>query len=144
MSASPRLVLDTNVLVSALVYDDPRHEVLRRGWQARALVPLMSAATHDELRRVLAYPQFALSAERIAVALGTLEPFVEWVSIDAAAVAALRRCSDRDDQKFLETAFCGGAHAILSYDRVLLKMRRHAPCPVRTPEAWLAEHPVGA
>jgi len=133
-----RLVLDTNVLISALVFRDSRHQPLREAWQAGALVPLLSAGTFDELKRVLTYPMFGLDELRIASALTTLEPFIEWVNIDEARVTTLRRCSDRDDQKFLETALCGNADALLTYDRALLKMRRRMPFPVLQPEQWSA------
>ncbi len=133
-----RLVIDTNVLISALVFRDSRHQPLREAWQARTLVPLLSTATHDELKRVLAYPMFKLDEGRMAAALASLDPFVEWVAIDAARSATLRRCGDRDDQKFLETALCGNADALLTYDRALLKMRRRVPFAVLSPEQWRA------
>lgn len=133
-----RLVLDTNVLVSALVFRDSRHQPLRAAWQAGTLAPLLSEGTFGELKRVLTYPMFRLDEPGIAAALATLEPFIEWVDIDETLAATLRRCSDRDDQKFLETALCGNADALLTYDRALLKMRRRMPFPVLQPEQWHA------
>lgn len=131
-----RLVLDTNVLISALVFRDSRHQPFRDAWQAGALVPLLSGGTFDELKRVLTYPMFGLDEGRVAAALAALEPHIEWINIDPALAATLRRCSDRDDQKFLETALCGNADALLTYDRALLKMRRRMPFPVLQPEQW--------
>jgi predicted nucleic acid-binding protein len=54
-------VLDTNVVLSALVFGGGEAGKLRRGWQAGAFVPLVSAVTVQELLRVLAYPKFALT-----------------------------------------------------------------------------------
>ena len=137
-----RLVLDTIVLISALVFRDSRHQPLRDAWQAGRLAPLLSAGTFDELKRVLTYPMFGLDEQRISTAVAALEPYIEWVSIDPERAATLRRCSDRDDQKFLETALCGNADALLTYDRALLKMRRRMPFPVLQPEQWAGLPPV--
>lgn len=135
---SQRVVLDSNVLVSALIFRDSRHLPLRDAWQRGALQLLLSVATWRELRRVLGYPQFALDDDGISAALAQLGPHIEWVNVDEMAVAALPRCSDRDDQKFLEVAHCGAAVALLTYDRALLKLRRRLAFPVVTPEQWHA------
>lgn len=137
MSArAQRLVLDSNVLVSALIFRDSRHLPLRDAWQRGDVQPLVSVATWRELRRVLGYPQFRLDDDAIGEALAQLGPHVEWVDVDEATVAALPRCSDRDDQKFIEVAHCGAATALLTYDRALLKLRRKLTFPVLTPEQW--------
>jgi putative PIN family toxin of toxin-antitoxin system len=119
-----RLVIDTNVLVSALVFKDSRHLPLREAWEAGRHQPLMSMATYRELKRVLCYPMFALDDDLIQSAIARIGPFFEWVDIDQLRVTELARCSDRDDQKFLELAVCGNADALLTYDKALLKMRR--------------------
>jgi uncharacterized protein len=61
-----RAVLDTNVLVSALVFRQGIMATLREAWQAQRLTPLVSRVTATELIRVLAYPKFRLT--RIAIA----------------------------------------------------------------------------
>lgn len=135
-SAPARLVIDTNVLVSALIFKDSRHLPLRNAWQQRRVTPLLSIATYRELKHVLGYPMFGLEDEQITEAVALIGPFIEWVSIDPARAESLPRCSDRDDQKFLQVALCGNADALLSYDRALLKMKRGLPFPVLKPEAW--------
>jgi putative PIN family toxin of toxin-antitoxin system len=131
-----RLVIDTNVLVSALIFRDSRHLPLREAWQQGRVTPLLSIATYRELKHVLGYPMFKLEDEAITAAVALIGPYIEWVAIDAERVAALPRCSDRDDQKFLQVALCGNADALLSYDRALLKMKRGLPFPVLKPELW--------
>ena len=131
-----RLVIDTNVLVSALIFKDSRHLPLREAWQQERVTPLLSIATYRELKHVLGYPMFKLEDEQITDAVALIGPFIEWVAIDAERAAALPKCSDRDDQKFLQVALCGNADALLSYDRALLKMKRGLPFPVLKPEAW--------
>lgn len=55
----PRVVFDTNVLVSALVFRSLQWLV--DAWQTKRVHPLVSKETVAELRRVLGYPKFGLS-----------------------------------------------------------------------------------
>ena len=131
-----RLVIDTNVLISALVFKDSRHLPLREAWQDGRVTPLLSVRTYRELKHVLGYPMFKLEDGQIAEGLALLGPFIEWVQLDPAQTATLPKCSDRDDQKFVETAHCGRADALLTYDRALLKMRKRVSFDVLKPDVW--------
>jgi uncharacterized protein len=132
-----RLVIDTNVLVSALVFRDSRHLPLRAAWQAGRVTPLLSVSTYRELKKVLCYPMFKLDDEQINAGIAHLGPFIEWVTIDRERIEALPKCSDRDDQKFLNVALCGQADALLSYDRALLKLRkRNLPFAILSPDSF--------
>jgi uncharacterized protein len=134
--AVTRLVIDTNVLVSALIFKDSRHLPLREAWQQKRITPLVSIATYRELKHVLGYPMFKLDDHQITEAVALIGPHIEWVTVDKELAATLPKCSDRDDQKFLQVALCGKADALLSYDRALLKMKRNLPFPVLKPEVW--------
>ncbi len=130
-----RIVIDTNVLVSALIFKDSRHLPLRAAWTEKRITPLLSIPTYRELKKVLSYRMFDIDDDRIQAVIAALGPFVEWITVDAARVAALPRCSDRDDQKFLEVALCGDADAIITYDKALLKLRRRTlPFSIQRPE----------
>jgi predicted nucleic acid-binding protein len=61
VTGRPRVVLDTNVVVSALVFGTGRLAEMRIAWQGERLLPLVSKATVEELLRVLAYPKFQLT-----------------------------------------------------------------------------------
>ena len=135
-NAPARLVIDTNVLVSALVFKDSRHLPLRQAWQAGRVIPLLSIKTYRELKRVLGYEMFKLSDDQIAEGIAHLGPFIEWVTIDDAQLGTLPKCSDRDDQKFLNAALCGRADALLTYDRAVLKLRKRVPFEITKPEVW--------
>lgn len=76
----PRIVLDTNVLISALLFDG---EVvwLKEAWQLAAATPLASRATASELIRVLAYPKFPLSADEREAVLAEYLPWCESVAV---------------------------------------------------------------
>ena len=63
MKAPPRVVLDTNVVLSALLFRGGPTAQVRAAWMSARFVPLASAATAQELMRVLAYPKFKLTAD---------------------------------------------------------------------------------
>ena len=52
----PRIVIDTNCLVSALIFSWGKLAWLRQSWQSGRIKPLVSRQTANELIRVLAYP----------------------------------------------------------------------------------------
>ena len=72
-----RLVLDTNVLVSALVFATRAINHCAPQRQAGTLARSCRSGPSGELKRVLTYPMFRLDEPGIAAALATLEPFIE-------------------------------------------------------------------
>lgn len=130
-----RVVLDTNTVVSALVFGG-RTAWLRQAWQDGRLVPLADGATIGELVRVLAYPKFGLTAEDIEDLLGDLLPHVEIVEAEETrSTRALARCADREDQKFVDLAFGSRADALVTGDRALLALAPEVPFPIVEPAA---------
>jgi uncharacterized protein len=57
-----RVVLDTNIVLSALLFKSGRLAWLLPAWQEYRVVPLVCRDTLDELLRVLDYPKFRLSS----------------------------------------------------------------------------------
>ena len=131
-----RLVLDTNVVIDWLVFDDPFLAAFRQ----QVLTGQVAIITHEpaitELRRVLGYKELKLDAERQATVLARYEAqTTKWsgtAGLDAAprADAALPknfpRCRDPDDNPFLELAWRAGAGALVSRDNAVLKLARRA------------------
>ncbi len=76
----PRVVLDTNCLISALLFSTGRLAWLREGWQAGRFIPLVSRDTIGELIRVLAYPKFRLDAREQETLLADFLPFADWLA----------------------------------------------------------------
>ena len=114
-----RLVLDTNVLVSALLFQNGHLAWLRRSWQARRISPLLCRATTDELLRVLAYPKFRLDRNDITALLGDLLPYAETVD-QPTPIPEAHRCRDPDDQVFVDLLVATGADALVTGDGDLL------------------------
>ena len=116
----PRAVLDTNVLVSALLFRSGRLSWLRQAWQTMALRPVMAKPTTEELLRVLAYPKFRLSAADVEALLEELLP---WVEVFAAPIpSVVKRWTVRDpkDQIFLDLALVAGVDLLVTGDADLL------------------------
>jgi putative PIN family toxin of toxin-antitoxin system len=59
-----RVVLDTNAVVSALLFSGVSSKLVSL-WQEGLITPLLSRQILDEYLRVLSYPKFALSEEEI-------------------------------------------------------------------------------
>jgi len=126
-----RLVLDTNLLVSALALNS-RHTVwLRFAWQRDAFVPLVSSATVQELNRVLAYPKFGLDPAKRGDLLADYLPWCETVAaVPQSAISAMLR--DPTDRPFLDLAIVAKADALITGDADLLELRDKAPAPIWT------------
>lgn len=124
-----RVVLDTNVLVSALVFGGESWRSLRQTWQERRIQPLISHATTDELVRVLMYPKFRLVPEDRDALLAEYLPYAEVVDVGPIQQSMLR-VRDPEDRMFLEVAVAGKADVLISGDEDLLVLRT-APASVR-------------
>ena len=128
----PRVVLDTNVLVSALVLrGEPSW--LREAWQAGRLRPLASRATASELIRVLGYPKFRLSPNEREALLADYLPWCE--SVVGQTVVPIPECRDVDDRIFLQLAATARADALISGDRDLLELAPGFSIPILSPSA---------
>jgi putative PIN family toxin of toxin-antitoxin system len=124
--ASLRVVLDTNCLVSALVFSRSRLSSLRTHWQASRYIPLGSEETVNELIRVLTYPRFELSKDEIEQLLGDILPFLETCKIHGAydSIDGLR---DPSDAVFIHLAQQAQADMLVSGDEDMLALQGKIP-----------------
>jgi len=129
----PRLVLDTNVLLSALLFRGGSLSWLRDAWKAEAVRPLASRDTAAELIRVLAYPKFRLTAEEREDLLGDYLPWCETVAVSNPP--AVPECRDPFDRPFLELAAVSRADALVTGDGDLLALAGAFSIPILTPAA---------
>lgn len=114
-----RVVLDTNTLISALLFSGTASDLLPL-WQTGRITILLSKAILQEYLRVLAYPKFRLSGEEIKGLIeGKVLPFVETVEVKKH-LTVIRR--DPEDNKFLECAVAGQAEHLVTGDRDLLEV----------------------
>lgn len=129
-----RVVHDTNVAVSALLFRAGQLGWLREAWTAARVVPLISQASVAELMRVLTYPKFALGADE---AKGLLAHYLEHAEVVSPVKPRGRvpSCRDPDDQKFIALAWAAGADALVTGDADLLVLAPGARIPILRPAA---------
>ena len=121
MTAPPRVVLDTNIVLSALVFGGSSAGAVRRGWQEGLYTPLASKDTIEELMRALACPRFRLTAPEQEELLADYLPHVQVVHMpDPPPVVPA--CRDAFDVPFLQRAVAGRARWLVTGDRDLLAL----------------------
>lgn len=118
------LVLDTNIVLDVFVFNDAAAAPIRRRLEAGELDWLATTPMRDELARVLAYPQivprlafYRLSAEDV---LAAFDKNVRTVEV---APKTSLKCSDPDDQKFIDLAVAHKA-LLLSKDKAVISMSK--------------------
>ena len=117
----PRLVVDTNVLLSGIFFEKGNEaQVLKLVLEDRVGL-LASLETLEELRETLARPKFHLSPSMSLVMFQVILGKCEVVlNISEAEIG----CRDKDDQKFLDCAHTGRADYLVTGDPDLLDMRQ--------------------
>ncbi len=128
----PHVVIDTNCLVSALVFESRHLAWLRRAWIDGSVRPLGSRATVHELIRVLAYPKFKLTADERSELLADYLPFVESVVVPNQVVN-LPTTRDAAELPFLALARHSRADALVTGDDELLVLRADFDIPILKP-----------
>jgi putative PIN family toxin of toxin-antitoxin system len=114
-----RVVLDTHIVLSALVFGGGTPRRLRRAWQQGALVPLVCTSSAQELVRVLAYPKFRLSRQDQEELLADYLPYAQTVQIPRPP-PVVPECRDPLDLVFMQLAIAGMAKVLVSGDQDLL------------------------
>ena len=117
-----RVVLDTNCLVSALIFLHGRAGQLRIAWQRGDIIPVVCRESVAELLRVLGYPKFKLRHEDIKNLLADVLPWAETLELNSCDdnIEFLR---DRDDAVFIRLARAADTAYLVSGDRHLLELR---------------------
>ena len=124
-----RVVLDTNTLISALLFSGTASRLVPL-WQSRRITVLVSKEILEEYLRVLAYPKFQLGDREIrALIEEELLPFVETVRV-RRRLAVVRR--DPEDNKFLECAAARRAKYLVTGDRDLRDLESYRGITVLT------------
>lgn len=139
-----RAVLDTNVIVSAVLSRTGAPGAILRAWREDRFQLVTSAPLLDELRDVLARPR---SAERHGWSPDERLLFIaafDESAIVVASEAGLRVIvEDLDDDRVLEAAMAGEVDYIVSGDHHLLDLGTHADIPIVTPARFAAALTVG-
>ena len=121
-SRPPRVVFDTNVVVSALLFETGQLSWLRSAWSANRLRPVVNRSTVRELARVLTYPKFNLCPADRYELLAEYLPYAE--RFDTPVIGAGPVCGDAHDQVLVDLAVASAAEYLVSGDRHIV-----APAP---------------
>jgi putative PIN family toxin of toxin-antitoxin system len=137
----PLLVLDTNVVLDWIAFDDARVRPIAAAIERKALLVVSNEACVLELRRALGYAQVKLDDHAQTLAF---ERYIAQAKIfepsDVAPARELPQCEDPDDQKFLDLAWHARASHLVTRDKALLKLARplSGRFAVLAPDAFLA------
>jgi putative PIN family toxin of toxin-antitoxin system len=121
-----KLVLDTNIWLDWLVFDDPSVAPLRERVERGQAEIFIDEACEAELERVLGYPfqKRFLDGDRQRACLAECRRIARRIVAGAAPKPALPKCGDPDDQKFLEAALAAGADFLVTKDLALIALAR--------------------
>jgi len=130
-----KVVLDTNVLVSALLFKGELSKLLSL-LKRRKCILLFSEETLNEIIRVLHYPKFALTEKEIDYLLQS--EILSYAKIVETVLKFNKEaCRDREDQKFLELAVSAKADYIISGDKDLLDLKKINKIRILSPNEFL-------
>ena len=138
MPAPPRVVVDTELVLSALVLSGGAGAVLREGWQRRRFTPLVSKAMAGELMGGLASPRFDLTADEQEDLL--FEYLLSCEIVDEPIPPPTSPSArDRFGLPSLALALAGGANCLVTDNRELLSLGAGHSCPIVGAEHFLAQ-----
>ncbi|MFO7985087.1 MAG: putative toxin-antitoxin system toxin component, PIN family [Desulfatiglandaceae bacterium] len=131
---SLRVVMDTNGLVSALLFGGTPGKLIPL-WQEGRIKPYTSQEILDEVLRVLAYPRFSLSEQEIDYLLyQEILPFFYSVQEQPGPVIVKE---DPSDDHFIRCAMVAQARIIISGDQHLLSLKNYEHINIVSPADFL-------
>ena len=132
------MVLDTNTVLDWLVFHDAGMVPVSAALEDGGLRWLACTAMREELARTLAYRSLAKWSPDSERTLATFDHHAHLLPIPPSAPQHLR-CTDPDDQVFLDLALAQGARWLLTHDRALLRLaKRSRPSGlvITAPKNW--------
>lgn len=124
-----KVVLDTNVMVSSLLFRGPAsaiHRLILEG----TILPLVSRPILEEYRRVLGYQKFGLQAEDVDYLMQSeILPWFRMLDVPAESIWIPE---DPSDDHFVNLALAEDNTTLVSGDRHILDCRATLPCTVLT------------
>lgn len=125
--------LDTNVLISGLLFNGPPREIIKQAISGKFSL-VVSVGILEELVDVLRRPKFGLSPEFVQIAARELEA-IATVVYPTSKHKAVK--SDPKDDKIVDCAVEGPADYIVSGDNHLLSLTMIEGIPVVAPNDFL-------
>ena len=125
VSGLPRVILDTNILLDLFFFRDPATAHLSAQLRDQRVEVIASAALIREFSGVLKRTSFSLSENH------QREILQDWLQqttvIEGPAIeSAPWKCRDKTDQMFLDLAYSCRPATLISKDKQVLKLAKHA------------------
>ena len=143
-AACPLLVLDTNVVLDWLVFEDASCAPLAAAVQQGRARWIASMSMRQELEHVLTRENLKRWQPDSALVLRSWDRWAHAAETSPILPNPGLICTDPDDQKFIDLAMHARADALISRDRALLRLARrarHFGIQVVTATAW-AQRPA--
>jgi putative PIN family toxin of toxin-antitoxin system len=128
-----KVVLDTNILISAILFGGKPRRVLELALR-REIKICVSEPILEELKGVLRRPKFDLNAEIIQTILTELISLADFVHPSQKIKVVIE---DPDDNRIIECAFEARADYIVTGDSHLLNFGRFKDILIVTPDKFL-------
>ena len=133
-----RVVLDANVLVSALISRRGSPGKILAQWEQERFELVVSPAILEELQRVIRYPRFQ---ERYHLPKDAVARFLDLISSQAILVNPERTVNivhdDPTDNRYLECAQAGEVNYLVTGDRHLLELEAYEGILILPPAGFL-------
>ena len=134
VSTVSKVVIDTNVIISALLFGGKPGELIPL-WQISRIKPIVSRDIIDEYIKVLAYPKFELSEKEIQFLL--YRQVLPYFKIVETSQGEIIISNDPSDDKFIQCALAGNAKIIVSGDSHLLSRKVYHDIHILSPAQYL-------
>jgi hypothetical protein len=131
-----RVVLDTNILISALIFTGVLSKIVNL-WKHGSVVPVLTKETFNEFREVLNYPKLSLTKTEINLILE--EEILPYFEVVKVARSVKEVCRDRQDDKFISCAIAARADYIVSGDEDLLVLKKYGQTKIISASEFLGQ-----
>lgn len=138
-----RVVLDTNVCLDLFVFRDPRWDTLLASLRDGSVKAITRSDCRREWQIVLSYTHLQLDENARQRANSEFDTLIACLDDGETPLPVqLPICKDKDDQKFMETAYAANAEALITKDKALLKLARRTAkaglFKIMLPQVWTA------
>lgn len=131
-----KVVLDTNVLISAVFFGGLPFQILQ-AWKDGKVELVLS---HEIVEEYLRVGEILEKDHPGIVVSPVLELVIQNSILCNAAPLAIPVCEDPDDDKFLACALAGGCSVIVSGDKHLLKLSEFQGIEILKPRDFIEKH----
>jgi predicted nucleic acid-binding protein len=145
-NSAPGVVLDTNAALDWLVFGNPAMGPLAAAIQAGDVRWIACPGMRQELAHMLRHASLARWQPDGPQALGTFDAHVHLLDAPCPGPAQRLRCTDPDDQVFVDLALAQRACWLVTNDRAVLKLGRRTRAhglAILRPADWALEPSCG-